>query len=176
MVRAKSTKAIEAIEEIVDTLEPPDIVDIGVKPKPKAKRKSTTQTKAKASSAPTSQKRTAKRDLKSRLEESFGMLGLLLYAFDPYDGQVILTNAPRLAESLTNLAKANPTVRKILEAALAAGAWSEVLSVVIGGVLGPILIHHELLPDAMNRNLSTILEIPIRSQEPTSPESNDATS
>lgn len=169
MTSKKTT--VEQIGSIVEGLESPDVVEISkkatAKTKPKTKRPTTRRkpaSKAKASTtteAPTP-KRTAKRDLKSRLEESFSLLGVLSYAFDPFDGQMILENSGRLAESLTNLAKANPAVRKALEAALAVGAWGEVFSVLIGGILGPILVHHRLLPDGINANLATALSIPLK--------------
>lgn len=83
--------------------------------------------------------------LEKQLAETLTSLGVVVYAFDQFDGQTIIEGAPRLAASLDNLARQNPTVKATLERMLAGSAYGAVAAS-LGSILVPILAHHGLLP------------------------------
>lgn len=58
----------------------------------------------------------------------YRMIGALMMPFDPQCGMVVLQSADNAADSLENLAKTNPAVRKALLALTQTSAWGTVLA------------------------------------------------
>jgi len=81
----------------------------------------------------------------ARALAAFGQVGLIVFAFAPADGAVIMSGAPTLAASFAKLAEVNPSVAKVLDSTLAAGVWLEVLGA-IAMIAIPIAGNHGLLP------------------------------
>lgn len=102
--------------------------------------------------------------LENGLKSNFELLGIALTGFDEFDGNVIVDKAPELASALTELAKANPRVRASLESLLEVGAWGGVITVFGGQIMLPIAVHHNWLPDNINRMLAEQGEIPVKGQ------------
>jgi len=68
--------------------------------------------------------------LRQPLEDLYTGLGMMLIPFDPSCGKVIIEAAPRCAETLDDLAKTNPAVRRIL------------ISLVTTSALGAVVMAH----------------------------------
>lgn len=95
-----------------------------------------------ASAAPRSPGRPSVKD--RRAERATGvvaMVGVAVYALDQYDGQVILDGAPRLGESLAELAETNRSVAKAIDALSGTSAWAGV-AVAVWAIAAPIARHH----------------------------------
>lgn len=84
--------------------------------------------------------------LQAQLAELITGLGGAVAFANPVDGQIIADQADALASALDRLAKQNPMVRRVLQSLLIGGAWGEVLSVVVLGVVLPIAMNHGALP------------------------------
>ncbi|HZP28437.1 MAG TPA: hypothetical protein VFC99_05760 [Acidimicrobiia bacterium] len=83
--------------------------------------------------------------LVGRIESALATIGMAVYVFNAADGQAVLEGAHELAVALDQLARENPTVRRVLERALATGAWGAVL--VAGAKIAiPIAANHGLDP------------------------------
>lgn len=80
-----------------------------------------------------------------RLEGLIGSIGAGLYLVNPYDAERVLAGGSELAESLHQVAKDNPAVRRVLNAALATTGWAQ-LGAALMPVLIPILANHGVLP------------------------------
>lgn len=85
------------------------------------------------------------KNLTQPLEELFTTIGTVVMVANEADGLAIIQGTPRLANSLNELAKQNPAVRKNIERLLAGSAWSGVLASV-GAIALPIMANHNLLP------------------------------
>jgi hypothetical protein len=85
----------------------------------------------------------------SKIEESlatqFTMIGTAVYAFNSYDGTVILQGTPKLSAALANLCEKNPKVKKNIERMLAGGAYGEVI-VAAAFIAIPIMANHGMMP------------------------------
>ena len=85
----------------------------------------------------------------SKIEESlstqFTMIGTAVYAFNNYDGTVILQGTPKLASSLASLCDKNPKVKKNIERMLSGGAYGEVI-MAAAFIAIPIMANHDLMP------------------------------
>ena len=136
-------------QEVLDSLSEPDI---GGEDDPKSDKKS-------------KGKRSGSGGLKKQLREFFLFLGTLLKAVDDFDGQVLIDNAPDLADQLYVLADQNPRVKRALQLMLEGGAWSGVVGLIAVKVALPISVHHQLLPEDANARLAAVMEIPIREQK-----------
>ena len=68
--------------------------------------------------------------LRQPLEDMYTGLGLMMMPFDPHCGKIIIEAAPRCAETLDDLAKTNPAVRRIL------------ISIVTTSALGAVIMAH----------------------------------
>lgn len=86
-----------------------------------------------------------KEPLKNAVMGNIAGIGTLVYAFDQYDGQIIIAGSDRLASSLVDVAETNPKVRKGLEAFTTGGAWAGV-AMAAAAIAIPILAHHGMLP------------------------------
>lgn len=65
--------------------------------------------------------------IQRELEQLYATMGSTIYVFNPKIGATIVENSTRCAESLDELARTNPAVRKALMAMLETGAWSGVI-------------------------------------------------
>lgn len=85
----------------------------------------------------------------SKIEESlatqFTMIGTAVYAFNSYDGTVILQGTPKLSAALANLCEKNPKIKKNIERMLAGGAYGEVI-VAAAFIAIPIMANHNMMP------------------------------
>lgn len=90
----------------------------------------------------------------AKIEESlntqFTMIGTMVYAFNQYDGTVILQGSPKLASSLASLCEKNPKVRRNIERMLAGGSYGEVI-VAAGLIAVPIMANHGLMPPGIRQ-------------------------
>jgi hypothetical protein len=93
--------------------------------------------------------RTSKADwqtpLADALATNFVGIGMVVYAFEQFDGQTIITGSPRLAQSLVGVAQTNPSVRRSLEKFVESAGWAQVAAAAASIAL-PIMQHHKLLP------------------------------
>lgn len=65
--------------------------------------------------------------LKTGLTTLYAGVGTMVFTFDQQVGQVILQNAENCAESLDQLARENPKVKRALEGIMETSAWSGVI-------------------------------------------------
>jgi hypothetical protein len=84
-------------------------------------------------------------NLERQLREQFQAIGFMVQLIEPYDGQVILQNADRLAAAYARLAAVNPMVRRMLTGAGNGQAYLGAI-VATAAVALPILAHHGMLP------------------------------
>ena len=86
--------------------------------------------------------------IRTGLVMMFTALGMGVSMADSFDGQVIATNAEKLADAWTQVAENNARVRKTLVMLLEGSAWgSAVMTTAM--VTVPMLAHHGLAPDSM---------------------------
>jgi len=86
--------------------------------------------------------------IEDSLNEQFTLIGTVVFAFNEYDGTVIVEGSPRLAKALANLAEKNPKVKRNLERMLAGGSYGEVI-LAAGLIAIPIMANHELMPEGI---------------------------
>jgi len=79
--------------------------------------------------------------LRKPLEDLYAGLGMMLIPFDPSCGKVIIEAAPRCAETLDDLAKTNPAVRRILISLVTTSALGAVI-MAHAPILMAIAMHH----------------------------------
>lgn len=82
--------------------------------------------------------------LKNNIHGQLSMLGMGLMFVDPFDGQLIMQKAEKIATVLSNLAATNPSIRKGLENGVELAGWGPVL-LLIAEVGIPIMAHHGLI-------------------------------
>lgn len=104
----------------------------------------TRRTRTPRESAP-STPRQSRASLSPRLQSLLGTIGMAVFVVNQADGMAIMQGAVGLADALDALARENPQVRKVLEAALQTSAWSGVI-VASASIVVPILSNHDLLP------------------------------
>lgn len=83
--------------------------------------------------------------LRSELLETFNGLGMMVVMMDQYDGATIISSAPRLAETLAQMAEHYPHFGKYLRDGNKSIVWFQ-LALALSGLLVPILAHHGLVP------------------------------
>ena len=83
--------------------------------------------------------------IKVKLRQLINTTGGLVMLADPYDGQVILSNADAMADAYTELAKRHKSIRRAIEALETGGTYGAAISVTLAVAL-PILAHHNKLP------------------------------
>lgn len=115
--------------ESVSPQDAPQVFEAPRKPKwwESKKRKATTESKPKKSKPVPPAPRGG---LRTPLEDMYTGLGMMLMPFDPHCGKIIIDAAPRCAETLDDLAKTNPAVRRIL------------ISLVTTSALGAVIMAH----------------------------------
>ncbi len=86
-----------------------------------------------------------RKSLEKPLNNLITSLGVTVSLVNQTDGQAIIEGSDRLAKSLNELAKENPTVHKNLTRMLTGSAWGSVF-IAAGGIAIPILANHNLLP------------------------------
>lgn len=79
--------------------------------------------------------------LRKPLEDMYTGLGMMFMPFDPSCGKVIIEAAPRCAETLDELAKTNPAVRRILISLVTTSALGAVI-MAHAPILMAIAMHH----------------------------------
>lgn len=79
--------------------------------------------------------------LKPALANMYSGIGMAIMPFDPSCGRVILENAESCAESLDELAKTNPAVRRALISLVTTSAWGTVI-MAHAPILMAIAMHH----------------------------------
>jgi hypothetical protein len=82
-----------------------------------------------------------KGELAKPLTETYVGIGVLISPFDPACGMAVMTNAQACAESLEELARVNPAVRRALVALTQTGAWGGVIAAHLP-LLAVIAVHH----------------------------------
>lgn len=79
--------------------------------------------------------------LRQPLEDLYTGMGMMLMPFDANCGKIIIDAAPRCAETLDDLAKTNPAVRRILISLLTTSALGAVI-MAHAPILMAIAMHH----------------------------------
>jgi hypothetical protein len=79
--------------------------------------------------------------LSKSLSNMYGTIGVMVTMFDPHCGQVILSQAESMADSLEVLAKENDAVRRVLEGIAQTTAWGGVISA-HAPLIFAITMHH----------------------------------
>lgn len=79
------------------------------------------------------------------VQSTLALAGMLVSAFDAYDGEIILTRSPQVAEALTRLADQNAQVRQALSAFFRVSVYGE-LAAVLATIAVPIAANHGVLP------------------------------
>ena len=62
------------------------------------------------------------------------------------DFAIVGAQAEPLAAALVKLAETNPAVRRVLDSLVQTSAYGELITVVVGGIVLPILANHGILP------------------------------
>ncbi len=119
------------------TFEPP------VKPKwwESKRRKAKTYSERKAAKPKKPVPPTPRGGLRQPLEDLYTGMGMLLMPFDANCGKIIIDAAPRCAETLDELAKTNPAVRRILISLITTSALGAVI-MAHAPILMAIAMHH----------------------------------
>lgn len=120
----------------------------GTEPPPEASPPADSRPSGKGSrggSSKSSKKTAGQTPSVKRLEGLIGSIGAGLYLVNVYDAERVLQGGSELAESLHQVAKDNPAVRRVLNAALATTGWAQ-LGAALMPVLIPILANHGILP------------------------------
>lgn len=85
-------------------------------------------------------------ELQKQLEEFFVGTGLVVSAtINPFDGEVIASNAEALAESWHKIAQQNAFIKRILSSFLETSSWSAAL-MATAAVAVPIMQNHRIIP------------------------------
>ena len=96
--------------------------------------------------------------LKTELTRLYGSAGMVLYPFDPICATAILSNAEKMAESMEELSRKDPRVKRVLEKILETSAIGLVISA-HAPVIATIVSHHvpvfrERLEKMVNNDIS----------------------
>lgn len=83
--------------------------------------------------------------LRRELLDTFYGLGSMVVMMDQYDGATIIASAPRLAETLAQMAEHYPQFGKYLRDGNKSIVWFQ-LALALSGLLVPILAHHRMIP------------------------------
>lgn len=121
----------------IDFPEPDDLPE-PEQPKPKPKPRSRTSSPAKS--------KTTGRNLEIAVADTLKGIGMGVTFFNEPDGTIITGQADDLAAALVRLADRNSQVRRILVGLTTGGAWGEVLSIVLLGIVLPIAGNHGIGP------------------------------
>lgn len=68
-------------------------------------------------------------------------LGIVVMAFDEFDGRTMIEGAADLGQALSNVADKNPKVAAALDALAETSSWAE-LAMAAGAIVVPIVKHH----------------------------------
>lgn len=79
--------------------------------------------------------------LKPALSQMYAGIGMAVMPFDPSCARVIIENADKCAESLDELAKTNPAVRRMLISLVTTSAWGSVI-MAHAPIVMAIMMHH----------------------------------
>ena len=129
--------------ETVSPEDAPPVFEAPAKPKwwESKKRKARTIEERKARKAPKPMPKAPVGGLRKPLEDMYTGLGMMMMPFDPSCGKVIIDAAPRCAETLDDLAKTNPAVRRILISLVTPSALGAVI-MAHAPILMAIAMHH----------------------------------
>lgn len=94
--------------------------------------------------------------LRKPLEDMYTSMGMMMMPFDPNCGKVIIESAERCAESLEDLAKTNPAVRRVLIALVTTNALGAVI-MAHAPILMAIAMHH--IPALKNRQEKMVADM-----------------
>jgi len=89
-----------------------------------------------------SEKRPSGASLEGQLLNLFEAIGGAVFIWNYRDGQIIAVQAAPLAKALNKLAQQNAKVKRLLQAMTTGGAWGEVMSIVVLGMVLPIAQNH----------------------------------
>ena len=95
---------------------------------------------------------------KAILVSKYTLAGTMMMPFDPGCGRIILENAEQCAESLDELARTNPAVRRALNSLIATSAWGAVIAA-HAPIVAAISMHH--VPALRKRQEKLIAEFGI---------------
>lgn len=140
-----------------DTLEGtiPDDVPPSDKTDKRATKKAATKKAAtkKAPAAPRGPGRPSKRDQQTQqLTELFitlagaGQVATMANPRAQADFAIVANASPSVAAALVKLGEQQPAVAKLIETMTTTGAYGELLTVLVGGIVLPILANHGVLP------------------------------
>lgn len=130
--------------ESVSPEDAPPVFEAPAKPKwwESKRRKARTIEERKArNKTPKPMPKTPVGGLRKPLEDMYTGMGMMLMPFDPSCGKVIIEAAPRCAETLDDLAKTNPAVRRILISLVTTSALGAVI-MAHAPILMAIAMHH----------------------------------
>ena len=141
------TKPLEdsTTSEVFDSLreregEAPEQGPTDTPPDRERSRKAKRQRATSARKASPTRKATDKQ-IREQLEGTIGAIGATLVPFDPWCGVTILEGAGTLTDSLIEVSKSNPAVRRTLESFVVTSTWGTFLGAV-GALVVPIMAHH----------------------------------
>lgn len=86
--------------------------------------------------------------LREKVLDQFAKLGVMLSAVEPYDAKVLLDGAERWTDSLLDIAKSKPWLRKRIEQAVTGGIYLEFVFAT-ACIAIPIGKHHNVIPEAI---------------------------
>lgn len=93
--------------------------------------------------------------LESALTQMYTGMGLAVMPFDPACGRVVIENAATCAESLNELAKIDPAVRRVLISLVSSSAWGAVI-IAHAPILMAVAMHH--VPALRNKQEKMVAE------------------
>lgn len=79
--------------------------------------------------------------LKGSLTQMYTGIGMAVMPFDPHCGRIVIESAEHCAETLDELAKTNPAVRRMLIAMVTTSAWGAVI-MAHAPLLMAVAMHH----------------------------------
>ena len=100
-----------------------------------------------------------KDNLNNQLCAAGGAVGAAFYAFNKFDGQVILSGTPALAHSLVELADTDPRIRRSLESFVTGAAWTSV-ALAAAAIIVPIAANHGALPPQFKGGMTVTVPQP----------------
>lgn len=129
--------------EQVSSQDSPPVFTSPEKPKwwESKKRKAKTIQERKAAKAKKPVPPTPRGGLRQPLEDLYTGMGMMLMPFDAHCGKIVIDAAPRCAETLDELAKTNPAVRRILINLITTSALGAVV-MAHAPILMAIAMHH----------------------------------
>jgi len=97
---------------------------------------------------PAGKRGTSYKAIQDGLESTLVGLGVAVSAFDPHCGGVLVDRGPSVAAVLTEAARQNPTLKRVLAGFVTTSVMAQVVGAV-GSLLLPIMAHHGFVPQTL---------------------------